>query len=67
MRAPRYDHQVDQPPGGLSADTVVSCEDGRGCDASDGCLSEVFGGLSSCGLAAARDVSVAIDLPIGKR
>ena len=24
VRAPRYDHQVDQPPGGLSAGTVVS-------------------------------------------
>ena len=55
VRAPRCDHQVDQPPGGLSADTVVSGEDFRGCDASDGCLSAVLGVVSSCELAAARD------------
>ena len=57
MRAPRYDHQVDQPPEGPSADAVcVSFEDIRGLDAmrpTDACAVLVF--VSSCGLAAARD------------
>jgi hypothetical protein len=56
VRAPRYDHQVDQPPGGLPADTVVVCEDFedvmRLTDAS-----AVLCVVSSCGLAAARDAS----------
>ena len=40
---------------GLSAEAVVSVMDSR-CDASDGCVCCGLWCLSSCGLAAARDV-----------
>ena len=41
VRAPRYDHQVDQPPEGPSADAVCVFEDIRGLDAmrlTDACV-----------------------------